>query len=303
MMKIFITIIYIFFINTNLFARQKPVQPDKPKPAMGLRVQPGGMLIQHVKLGQTYDIYEKSGVALIVENKDIRPHSYAITTSRPSEVGNKKWLGGYSEIPDPGWFLLETNEITVGPQDREDVKMYIKIPKEEKYYNQRWTVSLGVIGKHGKGDMLALAVYPRYQIETESKTGLSERPDGLTGLEPSMLIFKNVDLEREGKIIIHNNDDMAHKYEITAKVIDSAPTREQITNTPGYSWIPNIKWVRPEKERIEIKPGEKMDMTVSVKIPPKEEYSKKKWEALIFVSSEEGISRFARVRIETRKSR
>lgn len=289
------------FLNNNLFAQQEQApEEEKTKPSMGLSVQPGGLLIQYVKLGQTYDLYEKSGIALIIENKDDKPHTYILTTSKPSEVGNKKWLKGYLEIPDHSWFWFEKNEVTVEAQSKQEVKMFLKIPQEERYYNQHWAVSLGITGKPEKGEMLTLAVYPRYQIETESKVGLKEKPDGIIGFEPATLIFENLGLEKKekAKIIIYNNDKKAHRYRIIPKIIEVDPTREQIVASPGFSWIPEIKWIRIKK-RLRIEPGETKELIVTVKIPKKEEYQQKKWETLIFVEPVEGQSGFVRIQIQT----
>lgn len=296
--RIFLGIIISLLISNNLLA-----QEEKPKPSLGLSVQPGGLLIQYVKLGQTYDLYEKAGIALLIENKDSQPHTYILTTSKPSQVGNKKWLKGYLEIPDASWFWFAENEVTVAPQSKKEVKMFLKIPPEDKYYNQHWTVSLGVSGKPEAGQMLALAVYPRYQIETESKTGSKERPDGLIGLEPSTLLLKDLALEKKekAKIIIYNNDTKTHKYKITPLVIAVDPTREQIVTTPGYSWIPNVKWLKAAKKRLEIKPRESKELTVTINIPKRKEYCQKKWEALIFVESEQEPSGFVRFQIITAK--
>lgn len=298
--KFFLGLIMFLCLNIHLFAQEGAIQQEKPKPSLGLSVQPGGLLIQNVKLGENYDLHQKSGIALIIENKDAQAHTYILTTAKPSQVGNKKWLKGYLEMPEPSWFWFEKNEVTVEAQSKKEVKMFLKIPEEEKYYNQHWTVSLGISGKPEAGQMLTLAVYPRYQLETESKIGLKERPDGLIGLEPSTLLLKDLALEKKekAKIIIYNNDKKAHTYKIIPQIIAVDPTREQVVATPGYSWIPNIKWVRIDKQKLKIETNESEELIVTVNIPKKKEHYQKKWEALIFVELEEGLSGFVRLQIQ-----
>lgn len=300
--KLFLGLIMFLCLN-NLFAQQEEpsqaqTEQEKPKPSLGLSVQPGGLLIQYVKLGENYDLHQKSGIALLIENKDAQAHTYILSTSKPSQVGNKKWLKGYLEVPEPSWFWFEKDEVTVEAQSKKEVKMFLKIPQEEKYYNQHWAVSLGISGKPEAGQMLALAVYPRYQLETEGKTGLKEKPDGLIGFEPSTLLFENLALGKKGKakIIIYNNDKKTHTYKIIPQIIAVDPTREQIVATPGYSWIPEIKWIRIKK-RLRIEPGESKELIVFVNIPNKQEYHQRKWEALIFVEPEEGLPGFVRIQI------
>lgn len=258
-------------------------------------------MLQKVKLGEEYDIYAKSGVALTIENKDSSPHTYIISTLKPSETGNKKWLKGYTEIPDPSWFWVENNEVLVEAQSKAEVKMYLKIPVEDKYYNQRWTVSLEVKGKSEPGRALSLAVYPRYQIETESKSGLGEKPYGVIGLEPDTLTFENIVLKNKEtkKVMLYNNDIIVHSYSIISKVVDVDAAVEQIFPSPGYAWIPNPKWVKVNKRQVKVLPGESAELTITVAISQKEKYYQKKWETLIFVEEKQGESGFVRTQIET----
>lgn len=293
--KIILGLTMLLFFNSSLFAE------EESKPSLGLSVSPGGMMLQKVKLGEEYDIYGKSGVALTIENKDNSPHTYIIRALKPSETGNKKWLKGYAEIPDANWFWVEKNEVLVEAQSKEEVKMYLKIPAEDKYYNQRWTVSLEVKGKSEPGRVLSLAVYPRYQIETESKSGLKEKPCGAVGLEPNTLIFENIALKNKEKkkLTVYNNDIIPHCYTINSEVINLEAGREQIFPSPGYSWIPNPKWVKISPRQVKVMPGESKELTITANIPQKEEYYKKKWESLIFVEEKQGQSGFVRTQIET----
>ncbi|MFH1777521.1 MAG: hypothetical protein ABH952_08205 [Candidatus Omnitrophota bacterium] len=291
----FLLILILFLCYNSIYAAE-----EKAAPSMGLSVQPGGLLIQQVKLGETYDLEEKSGITLLIENKDDLPHTYKITTFKPSAVGNKKWLKGYLEIPDPAWFWFDKDEVTVPPQSREKVRMYFKIPQEEKYYNQHWTISLGIAGSAEKGEMLTLAVYPRYQLETESQSGLQETPDGTCGIVPSTVIFKDLTSGTKQKniVTIYNNDHNVHKYKITSQIIAVDKSREQIVPSPGYSWIPEITWLKTNKRTLKIKPGKRAELIVTINIPKKSIDVNKKWEALIFIEPDEGRARFMRIKLE-----
>lgn len=58
--------------------------------AAGLMVSPGGLLVQGVRPGKVYDIYEVSKTGFNIYNKDNRPHTYLLSAHRPSTVGNRK---------------------------------------------------------------------------------------------------------------------------------------------------------------------------------------------------------------------
>jgi len=273
----------------------------KPK-GIGLTVEPGGLLIQHVKPGETYDLAEKSNITLKISNGASRPTTYQLTTQRPSQVGNRKWLEGYLEMPDPRWFWFEQDEITVEPESDAYVKMYLKVPYGMgDHFNQHWVVSIGVQGKAKTGEMLALAIYPRYQIETESKADIEVPPAGALGLKPSVLEFDEMPLgeRKEFQLTLYNNEAENRRYRISVKTIQVDPTREQIFPTPGYTWLQELKWVSPKKKRVKIDGNQSRTVSVKVKIPEKPEYYGKSWETLLWIEPDEGPPRFARIQITT----
>jgi len=280
-----------------LWAQEEPAE----RGGIRLSVEPGGLLIQHVKPGETYDLTQSSGIALKISNTDTKPRTYRLSTHRPSEVGNRKWLEGYLEILDPSWFWLEQGEVTVGPESDGFVKMYLKIPEEEQYHNQHWVVSVGVQGKPEAGEMLALAAFPRYQIETESKADVKAIPAGLLGIKPAMLQFETMEpgKRKKAQVSLYNNDATARMYTISVKTILVDPTREQIVPSPGYAWIPEPKWMSVSKGWVKVNGNESRTVNVSVKVPNKPEYSGQRWEALLWVEPDEGLPRFARIQIET----
>lgn len=275
-------------------------RPDRAR-GVGLSVAPGGLAIQHVTPGQTYDLAQRSGVVLRISNHDSRPRTYRLSANKPSAVGNRKWIPGYLEIPDPTWFWFEQDEITVQPESDGSVKMYLKVPEGEQYDNQHWTVSIGVQGVSQPGEMLALAAYPRYQVETESKQDIAAVPAGPLGLKPSVLRFEGLPLgtEQEGRITLYNNDAKRQRYTLAVKTIPVDPTREQIIPSPGYAWIPEPKWVSVRKRRVVIKGQQNRAVTVRFNVPNEPEHYGKHWEALLWIEPGEGPPRFVRIQMET----
>ena len=287
--------------------------------AAGITIEPGQILIQNVPPGTSYDIFEKTGIKLKVINQDTVVHTYAITIAKPSKVSTGTWLKGYLEIPDPSWFYLEKNELTIGPNDTGYVKMYLKIPNEEKYYNQHWVVAIPIEGKPGKGQVeIMLALYPQFLIETESKVSVGEKPDGLVGLEPSIVLLKDALLGKitKAKVTIYNNDKVAHTYRLNAiapKLI-SETKKQEISPSPGYSWLPDVKWVRPKPgnilgifspvKTVTVKAGKNAIFPIEVVVPRNDSYYGQKWEVILMAEPEKGEALagqagFVRLRIET----
>jgi len=130
--------------------------------AFGLRVQPGNFLVRDVHLGEVCEIK----IPLQIHNKDSRPHTYDLSAHKPTSIGSKG-VEGYSDIPDPSWFYFERDEITLEADEVGEIKMYLKVPDADEYYDQKWVVSIAVEAKPEPGEMIALACYPLFRIETE----------------------------------------------------------------------------------------------------------------------------------------
>jgi len=295
-------LILILLISHPVLAQEEGALEGAPQPKLGLSVQPGGLLIQYIKLGETYDLHEKTGISLIIENKDAKAHTYRVIAGKPSKLGSKKWLQGYSEIPDASWFWFEKNEVTVEAQSKEEVEMYLKIPQEDQYFNQHWTITIGVAGKPGAGEVLSLAVYPRYQIETVSEADIKGKPYGLAAVSPSMVEFEDVILGEKynASVKLYNNDDSAHRYKLKSKRFKVDPMREQIVPSAGYSWVPKAKWIKIKKRRATIDANGVMEIPLEIRIPKGDEYFNRKWEAVLWIESKEEAPLFARIKIKTK---
>ncbi len=101
--------------------------------SVGLAVSPAGLLVQEVRPGEVCSIYEVSKTGLTIYNRDDEPHTYFLSTHRPSTVGNRKWERGYLEIPDPTWCWFGKEELTVEANGKGLAKIYLEVPDEEKY--------------------------------------------------------------------------------------------------------------------------------------------------------------------------
>jgi len=145
--------------------------------ATGLRIEPGGLLIQNVPIGEARSVIESSEIEFTVHNRDDIPHVYRISAHRPSEAGNGKWPTGYDEIPDPSWVspTPDVLEIPAGSSGSFDV--VIELPEDERLYNQKWAVTLAVESRPVKGRNVALALYPSLQIETRPQEPAEQRPE------------------------------------------------------------------------------------------------------------------------------
>jgi len=255
--------------------------------AVGLKVGPAGFILQNIVPGKVYDIYRETGLRLTVYNDDTVGHTYLLSTGSPSEWG--KWEKGYLEIPDSKWCWFEKNELTVGPNDQGFCSIFLKIPDEERYYNQHWVVVLRIMGKTGPGG-IALAINVRIQIETESKVDLKENPDGIIGIAPSTVV-----LEKGGgkkKVTIFNNTDLPQTYNVYL-LKEKEKLKTYISS--GFKPLPEPNWLKLNKQTSKILPRSKQTFTVGLSVPEEEMDEGEKWEYIVFVEGKDNTG-FLRVR-------
>lgn len=267
-------------------------------PSLGLSVMPATYLFSDLPLGERIELK----IPLKIKNMSDEPQTYILSTYRAEEL-KRKPVEGYQEIPHPDWVEFEENEIVVEPNQISSVKMYIKVPNEERYYNQHWQIDLGVTMKPRSGERLALAAYPRYFIETESRDDLVELPAGAIGLIPSNIILKDIPLgltEKVAEVKIYNNDNITHSYQISSEV-PFPDSKRKIPLSFGYRWMPDSKWVVPNRSKLKINPGRSKIIFLGLNIPRKSESLGRRWEGLLFIRPDEGLPGFVRVQVTTIK--
>ncbi len=291
-----VMIIFCLFFLLN-FSMQEGAAQNKD--AMGLSVEPGGLLIQKVPIGQLYDMDYWIKMRFKICNQSDKARRYTLKVDKPTKVG-VKILKGYNEIPDPTWFWFEKNDVLVPANGVEEIKIFLRVPNEEKYCNQKWAVGIDVEGKPEGEERLVLAVSPVFYIETETRPDVKEPPAGFLGLIPGIVASENVNLGKNkniARIKIYNNDHQSHLYKISSLIPSAAAGDRVIEPSPNFSWIPDKNWLKPNQNNLKIPPHEYQELTLDLDLPNKKELVNQRWEGILFVESEEGLTNFARVQI------
>ena len=236
-----------------------------------------------------------------IYNDSDKARRYTLKVDKAVKVGVNV-LKGYSDIPNPSWFWFENNEVLVPANSAKEIRMFLRIPSEEKYCNQKWAVGIDVEGKPEAEERLVLAVSPVFYIETETRAEVKEKPAGFLGLVPAIAVLENAALGRSktiAKIKVYNNDSQPHLYKISSIIPYAAPGRQVISPSPNFSWLPKKEWLRPDKNSVKIGPYEEKEIVLDLDIPKKKDFLNQRWEGILFFESEEGLSNFVRVQIKT----
>ncbi len=257
--------------------------------AASLKVSPAGFIIHNIVPGNTYDVYKEAGLQLTIYNNDAQAHTYLLSAHRPSESG--KWEKGYLEIPDPKWCWFDQNEITVEANSNASARFHLKIPDEERYYNQHWVVTLNIAGKPGPGGGMGVAINIRAQIETQSKADIKGvTSDGLIDVVPSVITLK---AKENGEVVIFNNSATNETYKIYP-LDDKEKFQKYIS--AGFIPLPEPDWIKLGDGSLTIPAGGRKTLSLKASLPEKERNSDKKYESIIFIEGK-GTTGFLRVQI------
>jgi len=286
--------------------------PAAAPPTVGLAVEPGGLLLQDIALGELYDLAEKTGIFLTIHNRDRNDHTYVITSYRPSEVGNRRLPVGYSDIGDPSWLWFEQSEVRVPAQGAGKVRMFLRIPEDERYRNQHWSVSVGVAGKPEPGETLTLAVYPRFEIETAAapREELRLRPAGAIGFAPSIVTLRPRGDSLVGEFVLCNNDSKRHQFKLWVALGGELGEGRRVFPSGGYEWMPENDWIALQRPIAGVGPGwsaiawpelwlggqHHVALPVEIRLPPGMSAPAPGWEAVAVVQRDDGQLGFVRVR-------
>jgi hypothetical protein len=257
--------------------------------ADSIKVSPGAFCIQGAPVGEDTDL----GVDLVISSTYAEEMTFQVEAMNPSDAAAKR-VKGYDEIPDPSWFYLDKNTVTVKPGSDGHLRMHLKIPREEKYYNQHWIVFVKVVSQQG---LFLFELKPNYMIETETRSDTDEKPFGILGLTPSAVKLSNTG-GGKGSFKLRNNDGVAHTYKISS-FIPKDLSKQAISVTDGCQWVGDEKWIKVITKKLKLRPGETNDISIKENIPKNISDSGKKMEGLVFVDSEDGHSGFVRVYINS----
>jgi hypothetical protein len=256
--------------------------------ASGLKIEPGGLLVQEVPVGEARSLVESSGMKFVVYNHDDIPRLYRVSAHRPSDTGNGKWPRGYSEIPDASWIVPTPDVLEIPADSSASFDVLIQLPDDARLYNQKWAVTLEVESDHVNGKNVALALYPIVQIETRANALSDSRPLGAVAVAPATLRANG--RGEPLSFAVYNNDSEPHDY-----LVHVEPAAGKIPPSPGMSSANSRGLVIPKPERFRIEPGGAAQVLLEVDPGADETEGPQPWEQLIFVESESGQCTFVRL--------
>ena len=243
--------------------------------ASGLRTPFGEVIVRNIKIGQTYSLYKLVNLPLRVVNTgeeevDLRVETIAI---RPEEVKT-----GY-EAAGLDWVRVERSSFTLGPNREAVTDLIITIPNDpallgRRYESDVWSHTVNSTALQvGLRSRLLLHIDSAPPSDEELKKKFVD--ESLANLDFTVMpinaqiadipLGRELDLRKERKISIKliNPNDRALNFRVR-----SIPTWESLIRPPdGYEDAYDPKWLKAEKEVVEVEGNSIADTTLRLSIP------------------------------------
>ena len=131
-----------------------------------LLVNQSSIGVPNVPVGKKYELKTSKNFFLSIDNRNTKPADYVISIVSCKEYGSSPNVG-YVDIPETSWIEIKQPEISVPAEKTEYLRdVFIKIPKNKKYYNQHWQAFVKVLQKPSAGATINLEVVLPLWIET-----------------------------------------------------------------------------------------------------------------------------------------
>lgn len=241
--------------------------------ASGLRTTFGEVRIRHLKIGQTYSLYQMLNLPLRIvntgtENADVRIETIPVTNDL---------VKGYEPAPD--WVRIAQSTFTIAPNREIATDLIVSIPNDPKLLGRRFQVD---IWTHTTAlAAMLIGLQSRLLIEIDSTPPTEEElkkkfvNESLSNLDftispldaqvSDIPLGRVVDLRKERKLAIKviNPNDAPLNFRVR-----SIPQWESAIAVPaGYEAAPNPQWLTPSDDLLKVEGNSIRQTSLRLDIP------------------------------------
>jgi hypothetical protein len=259
-----------------------------PAEAAGMRTKFGEVVVQGLKIGQTYSLKDLVNLPYSVVNTGDEEVEILVSTLTPRADELKT---GYAAAPSTGsWVTLAQDRFVAAPQTEVASDVTIAIPNDPALLGRRFQADIWARTRSPRG-MLAAGMRSRLLIQVDSvpptEDELKKKFTGrrLANLDFTLLpthgtakdvpLGVKVDLRKEHKLgvkIINPNEQALHFR------IRSIPNWESLLGRPeGFEDAYDARWVKPAQDVVEVGPNSIVETALLLEIPDMPETRNKKF--------------------------
>jgi len=144
---------------------EKPPARMEPVANLNFSLLPWEVFLKGGKLGSLIDVSKETGTPLKIVNPNDEEMRFSLKCVTVREAG-VSLKAGYEDCPDPSFLNFSETEFVVPPDSIKKVKMFLKFPKQDEYFEKRYMfiIVLENLGQEIKGK-----VYSRLYVTTQEK--------------------------------------------------------------------------------------------------------------------------------------
>jgi len=278
---------------------------------MSLHSSFGEVVMENLRLGETYNTREMVNLPLMVTNYSDEKVTVFLSVKKPRPDQMRE---DYEPIPDTGWIELSADRMEIEPGGHGMADVIIHVPSDEQYARRRYQVLINSTAS-GKGN-IALGLYHRLLFsiapsgaqvkEDEQKKKLLANLN-YTVLPPMMMLydFKLGDKQDLAKLTgktfkIINPNDEDYRYRVTSVAIKES----KVASSPGYEDCPDPSFLTFSESEVDVPANTVKVIKVFLKIPGRKEYREKKYMFLIrteLLGQAISVDQYNRVYVRTEK--
>lgn len=236
--------------------------------AGGLSCSVGEVVINNLKIGQTYSLKALANLPLVVTNTSDQPVHILVDALVPDSSELRRQA---LPIPDANWATAAPDSFDLGSRETKAVEMMLRIPDDESLFGKTFQVTYWSHTLAQAGDMLAYGLNTRviFSIDkvrdTTSQVPLGDQSLSLT---PPAMTLEGIVPGREYRL-----DELLHQP-LVVRNTSSQPlsvelrtlnSRQSATDLmPGYADLLDAATVNLSPSRLTLKPGEQVMVTGTV---------------------------------------
>ncbi len=256
-----------------------------------LEVTPASATISGLELGENRD----TGLEFTVKNDSEGAQEFSLEAVLP-DITSGEAVKVYNNIPVLNWVYFDRPLLFIPAKSSDTSKVHVRVPSEDKYYNQHWAVACHV--KQKGGSFVNAADSPLLLIETKSKADVTENPYGEFGVAPGTVGIRLEDLKKKKtSFTVYNNGSKDCVFKIKGYIPDPKALGTKIALTKGFEWINERQWVKTSLEDLRLRAGESKEVELEINLPGNLNIpaTAAGLEALVLVESEKNEYRFVRI--------
>ncbi len=268
--------------------------------AASITVSPGTLVLFDAPVGSRYDFARQQGQSIRIGPVD-KATTY-ILSPEPASYGGAQ-ATGYFDFPEPEWFILEAESVTIPKGESDTIPMWLSIPEDDGYYNHHWILGIPITPAvtATSRTQLQVGAYLLYRFETEAKAEVVPKcaPDEVV-VVPSVIEF--LDLSPGDSVTevaeIFQGVEKAQLCSVERLDPKSEVATYTIEGTSGFPRLADTSWV--EYPDIIVIPGTEEGggiFPVTVKIP--RDAQVRRFEEILILKGEGIRPAFVRIIVTT----